>query len=185
MRQALSVAVALLAVPLGLLSLPLLVPQSFTAPPASSAPAQPGPGALSGAQVAAIAYAAGFRDQALVVAIAIAGAESAWVADALGDRYPIKGCECASHGLWQIRSCPGDDPAVSYSTAGCHPPLDRGSQAELDVPADNAAVAFRLASASADGWDNWTTYQDGAFEAWMAQAEAAAAPYAQRSGAAG
>ncbi|MGH2719343.1 MAG: hypothetical protein ACRDJU_12290 [Actinomycetota bacterium] len=185
MRKVLSVLVSVLALPLGVMALPFVAPQAFGAPPASTAAAQPGVGALSGDQVASLAYAAGFRGQALVIAVAIAGAESKWVASAEGDTFPIHGCECHSHGLWQIRSCPHRDPAVTYDTSGCHPPLDRGTKADLDDPTKNAAVALRLASSSPTGFDNWTTYTDGAYQAWMAQAEAAVAPYAQSSGGTG
>jgi hypothetical protein len=177
MRKILSVLVSVLALPLGVLSLPFVAPQAFSALPGATAPGQPGVGALSGDQVAGIAYEAGFRGQALVLSVAIAGAESRWVASAEGDTYPIKGCECHSHGLWQIRSCPHRDPAVTYDTSGCHPPLDRGTKADLDDPKDNAAVAFGLASSTANGWGNWSTYTNGDYQAWMSQAEAAAAPY--------
>ena len=181
MRKALSLLLAALALPVGILALPFLAPGSFASPP-SSASAEPGPGALSGAEVAALGAVAGFRGEALVVAVAVAGAESHWVPDAEGDTYPIKGCECHSHGLWQIRSCPHADPAVTYDTGGCHPPLDRGTKSDLDVAANNAVVAYRLASSTAAGWDNWTTYRDGAYLAWMGQADAAAAPFSQVSG---
>lgn len=182
MRKVASVLVSVLALPLGVLSLPFVAPQAFSAPLGATAPAQPGVGALGGDQVASLAYEAGFRGQALVLAVAIAGAESRWVASAEGDTYPIKSCECHSHGLWQVRSCPQADPAVTYSTSGCHPPLDRGTKAELDDPRDNAGAAFALASSSANGFDNWSTYTNGAYEAWMSQAEAATAPYAQSTG---
>jgi hypothetical protein len=185
MRKVLSVLISVLALPLGVLALPFVVPQAFGTAASSTEPAQPGAGALTGDQVAGLAYGAGFRGQALVIAVAIAGAESKWVASAEGDTYPIKGCECHSHGLWQIRSCPHADSAVTYSTSGCHPPLDRGTKAELDDPTKNAAVALALASSSPSGFDNWTTYTDGAYQAWTPQAEAAVAPYAQSLGGTG
>lgn len=169
----LSLLLSAVAVPVVLMALPFLAPASASSSPAPQAVPPPA-GALSVATVAADAYAAGFRGTALVIATAIPGAESGYVPDALGDTHPIKGCWCESHGLWQIRSCPSDDPAVAYNTDGCHPPLDRGTQAQLDDPADNAKVAFGLAM-SPSGWANWTTYTDGAYLAYMAQAQAAVA----------
>jgi hypothetical protein len=177
MPKLISAGVSIAAVPLVAIALPFLAPQSFATPP-PAAPAQPAQGALSPGQVAALAYAAGFRGQALVIAVAITGAESSMVPTVVGDQYPIKGCWCDSTGLWQIRSCPADDPTVNYSTAGCHPPLNRGTRAYLQVPANNATVAYRLASSFASGFDNWSTYTNGAYLAWMSQAQAAAAPYA-------
>lgn len=172
--KALTALLAAIAVPVVLMALPFLAPSSFAAPPAPGAPGQPVAGALSVTETAELAHQAGFRGDALVIATAIPGAESKYVPDALGDLYPIKGCECASHGLWQIRSCPHRDPAVTYDTSGCHPPLDRGKQAELDDPADNARVAFSLAT-SPGGWGNWSTYTDNAYLVFMPAAQAAVA----------
>ena len=176
MHKAISVAASAAAIPLGLLALPFLAPQSFAAPPASLGPAQPGQGALTGQQMASVAYAAGFRGQSLVVALAVAGAESHWVATAEGDTYAIKGCECHSHGLWQIRSCPHADPLLTYDTSGCHPPLDQGWREALVDPDGNASVAFRIATGSG-GWGDWSTYKNRAYEAWLPLAEQAAAAY--------
>lgn len=173
MRKLASLAVSIAALPAVLVALPSLAPNSF-ATTAALGPAQPGPGALTGQQVAAVARAAGFRGEALVIAVAIAGAESSWVGDTEGDGYPINECECHSHGLWEIRSCPHGDPAVTYDTSGCHPPLDRGDRATLLDPAANARAAYRLATGSR-GWSSWSTFDDGRFEAWLSQAEAAAA----------
>ena len=176
MRKLLSLVVSIAALPIVLVALPSLSPDSFAMTAVGSA--QPGPGALSGQRVAAVAWAAGFRGQALAIAVAIAGAESSWVADAEGDRYPINGCVCHSHGLWQIRSCPKADPQVTYDTGGCHPPLDRGDRAVLVDPDANARAAWRLASSGGGGFDEWSTYTSGAYTAWLPQAEAAAAAYA-------
>jgi hypothetical protein len=128
--------------------------------------------------VAATAFRAGFRGQALVTMVAIAGAESSWSPGVEGDTQPIHGCECHSHGLWQIRSCPKRDPQVTYDTKGCHPPLDRGDRALLVDPEVNGRVAWRLASSGGGGFDDWSTYTSGAYTAWLPQAEAAAAAYA-------
>lgn len=178
MRKLLSIAVSIAAIPVVFVALPFLAPQSLATPPPASGPAGPAQGALSPDQVAALAYAAGFRGQALVISVAIAEAESSLVPTVVGDQRPIKGCWCDSTGLWQIRSCPADDPTVTYDTAGCHPPLNRGTRAFLSVPNNNATVAYGLASSSASGFDNWSTYTDGAYLAWMSQAQGAAAPYA-------
>jgi hypothetical protein len=175
-RRLAGLAVSAVAVPLVALGLPVLSPQSFSAP--AGVTARPAPDALTGAEVAASAFRAGFRGHALVVIVAVAGSESAWSPSTEGDQYPIKGCECHSHGLWQIRSCPKSDPAVDYDTSGCHPVLDRGSRASLVDPDENARAAWRLASSGGDGFDNWTTYTDGAYIPWLPQAEAATAAYA-------
>ena len=175
-RRLAGLAVSALAVPLVLLGLPALSPESFASPVGVTA--QPAPDALSGAGVAGSAFRAGFRGQALVTIVAIAGAESSWSATAEGDTHPINGCECHSHGLWQIRSCPKKDPQVTYDTGGCHPVPDRGDRAELVDPDANARVVWRLASSGGGGFDDWTTYTSGAYTAWLPLAEGAAAGYA-------
>ena len=73
-RRLARLAVSALAVPLVLLGLPALSPESFASPVVVAA--QPAPDALSGAEVAGSAFRAGFRGQALVTMVAIAGAES-------------------------------------------------------------------------------------------------------------
>jgi hypothetical protein len=172
----LSALAALVAVPVVMASLPFVSPQSFASPPAGrTAPGIPPAGALSAQDVALVAYGAGFRGQALVIATAITGAESSMVPTAVGDNYPIKNCWCDSTGLWQIRSCPADDPTVTYDTSGCHPPLNRGTRAFLSVPSNNAVVAYGLATSSPSGFDNWSTYTDGSYLAYMPEAEAAVA----------
>jgi hypothetical protein len=175
-RRLAGLAVSVVAVPAVLLGLPALSPESFASPAGMTA--RPAPDALPGAEVAATAFRAGFRGQALVTIVAIAGAESSWSPGAEGDTQPIHGCECHSHGLWQIRSCPKRDPEVTYDTSGCHPPLDRGDRAVLVDPDANAAAAWRLASSAGGGFDAWSTYTSGAYAPWLPQAEAAAAAYA-------
>jgi Lysozyme like domain len=175
-RRLAGLAVSVAAVPAVLLGLPALSPESFASP--AGITAQPAPDALSGGEVAATAFRAGFRGQALVTMVAIAGAESSWSPGAEGDTQPIHSCECHSHGLWQIRSCPKKDPQVTYDTGGCHPPLDRGDRSLLIDPDANAAAAWQLASGGGGGFDNWSTYTSGAYTAWLPQAEAVAAAYA-------
>jgi hypothetical protein len=175
-RRLAGLAVSAVAVPAVLLGLPALSPESFASPAAVTA--QPAADALPGTEVAAAAFRAGFRGQALVTMVAIAGAESSWSPSAEGDTHPIEGCECHSHGPWQIRSCPKKDPQVTYDTRGCHPPLDRGDRDLLVDPEANGRVAWRLASSGGGGFDDWSTYTSGAYLAWLPQAEAAAAAYA-------
>ncbi|HEX9530365.1 MAG TPA: hypothetical protein VF954_04445, partial [Acidimicrobiales bacterium] len=70
------------------------------------------------------------------------------------------------------------DPEVTYDTSGCHPPLDRGDRGLLVDPDTNARAAWRLASSGRGGFDDWSTYTNGAYSAWLPQAAAAAAAYA-------
>ncbi|SRR5712692_3303197 len=168
-----SLAASVAVLPVVLVALPFVSPGS--AAPAGAV-AQPAADALPPLRVVSAASLAGFRGHALVTAVAIAGAESRWAATAEGDTHPINGCECHSHGVWQIRSCPKRDPQVTYDTSGCgKAPLDRGDRATLVDPDANASVAWALASSS--GWDDWSTYVHGDYLAWLPLAEQAAAAF--------
>jgi hypothetical protein len=110
----------------------------------------------SGAQNAArAAYASGARGQALVIAVAIAGAESRFV--------PTAHClNCAgvpedSQGLWQINL----DAHPEFRTVNLY-----------DATANGQAAA-----SVSNGWTNfhpWSTYTSGLYLAWWPVAAAAA-----------
>jgi hypothetical protein len=166
MRRTLAELAAAAALsPLALVGLPLAAggaPGAAAAPPVL-APASP---PIPGAHVAAYAHAAGFRGYALAVAVAVAGAESGWSPDALGDDHPIGGLRCPSHGLWQIRSCPGVPGG-----------LDRGTRDQLVDPAHNAQVAYRL-WITPRSFGHWSVFTDGRYLTWLDRALAVTAPLA-------
>lgn len=106
-----------------------------------------------------------------VVMVAIAGAESTWRDKAAGD-FGVGGrAQCAgytSFGLWQVNtihaaylaSATGSQNACSWA-------------AWLEVPANCARAA--LAVYASQGLGAWTTYQDGRWRAYLAQAQQAVA----------
>lgn len=116
------------------------------------------------ARVAAAAYGAGFRADALVTAVAVALAESGGRADAIGDKdLPHRGCR--SYGYWQINSCPDRDRGD---------PVRRGSSpTDLLDESTNAAAAWSI-SRRGTSWAPWTTYRTGAYRRHLDAARAAA-----------
>lgn len=115
-----------------------------------------GPVEPTGAVLAAMAArAAGFVGDDLVVAVAVAGAESNWVPDAVGGPNPNGSYD---YGLWQINDVHEDL-------------LAEGDWAD---PYYNAQMAFTIFS-EARGWAPWTTWRSGAYEAHLPAAEAAVA----------
>lgn len=95
------------------------------------------------------AYKAGFRGEALVTIVAIAGAESGWRPDAVGDSG-------WSHGLWQV-----------YTKA--HPQYPA---ARLKDPAYNAAAAWEI-SGGGGNFRPWSVYKSGAYKQYLPQARQA------------
>lgn len=114
--------------------------------------------ALAPEQVAALAYRAGFRGQSLVMAVAIAGAESTFDPAAVNT---------ATHdyGLWQVNV-----PA--------HPEYD---PARLLDPWYNAQAAWKI-SAGGTTWLPWTAYKRGRHREYLGQAQAAADAVTKTSG---
>lgn len=106
-------------------------------------------------------HAEGQRGPALVMWVAIYGAESGYRSDALGDNYPIRGLLCPSHGGGQIRSCPGTPKG-----------LDRGPREWLIVPVNNVRKALQIFT-GARGWTPWSTYTNGRYLDWTEVALAA------------
>jgi hypothetical protein len=110
---------------------------------------------LSPAQIAAYAYAAGFRGTGLRNAVAVALAESGGRTTAVGvnsDRYRSR-----DRGLWQIND-------------HWHPEV---SDAAAFNPATAAAAAYRI-SGSGRNWSAWSTWHNGSAAAQFGRAQIAA-----------
>lgn len=117
-------------------------------------------GAIIAANAAA---AAGITGDALVMAVAIAGAESSFRFDARGDAdLPEKGC--GSYGLWQINSCPERD-AGSTVRYGDRPEL-------LYNPVVNARSMAAISSGGTN-WQPWTVFKTGAYRKHIIEASQA------------
>lgn len=123
-------------------------------------------GTLTPAQIAAYAYQAGFRGQALVTAVAIALAESGGKVNAIGDQHLANNKWGWSIGLWQIRSLIADRGTGRARDA-----------TRLRDPAFNARAAFEISNGGTN-WTPWTVYKTGAYKRYLSQAQAAAASVA-------
>jgi uncharacterized protein YraI len=103
-------------------------------------------------------YAAGFRGGSLVTAVAVAMAESSCNPSASAGNPAGSGCPYGSidRGLWQINSCwhPEVSDACAYN-AQC-----------------NANAAYTI-SYSGTYWTPWSTYNNGAYAAYLSAAQAA------------
>lgn len=120
-----------------------------------------GGGALSGKNAAIAIHGAGFSGEALVIALAVAKAESNWRPTAHNSTPPDD-----SYGLFQINMLGSMGPArrMQYHLA---------SNEALFDPATNARVAFSM-SGGGSNWSPWTTYTRGNYQGNMAVARAAA-----------
>ncbi len=118
--------------------------------------ARRGPNILKPEQIALVAQKAGFTGNNLVIAVAVALAESSGNANAMGD-VTIGG----SFGLWQI-----------YCMAHPYliPPSSPDSVAWYD-PYQNAQWAYRISGGS--NWRPWSTYIHGTYRTFMPVARAA------------
>jgi hypothetical protein len=103
-------------------------------------------------QAVQAARKAGFRGQALINAVAIAGAESKYDAEALNQRYPDY-----SVGMWQINMLAH---GKKY-----------GTEAQLKNPFTNAVAAFKI-SGGGKNFGPWSTWPSAA-RGWMDRARAA------------
>jgi peptidoglycan hydrolase CwlO-like protein len=114
------------------------------------------PNILRPEQIALVAQKAGFTGRDLVIAVAVALADSHGNANAKGD-VAIGG----SFGLWQI-----------YCVAHPYliPPNDPNSVAWYD-PYQNAQWAYRISGGS--NWLPWSTYIHGTYQSYMASAQTA------------
>jgi hypothetical protein len=109
-----------------------------------------------GATVAAMAARrAGFAGADLVVAVAVAGAESGWVPDATNANTNGS----TDFGLWQINSV--------------HATILAGG--DWRDPYDNARMAYRVWAEAGRAWTPWVTYNTGAYRSHLPTARNAAA----------
>lgn len=109
---------------------------------------------IAGVQVALHAWHHNFRGDQLVIAVAVAKAESGWNT---GSRYvsPYED----SRGLWQINT---------YA----HPNFNGNSLYDAEY---NAGAAWQVYSNSNHTWRPWTTYTRGTYQQFMGQASDAVA----------
>lgn len=111
-------------------------------------------GNLSILQLWQLAKAAGFSGSDLIIAVAVALAESGGNTSAIGDRdIPVPGA--ASLGLWQINTY-------------YHPEFGPDFNTLLD-PATNAAAAFSVYRAAGNSFTPWTTFKNGAYASFVNQ----------------
>jgi hypothetical protein len=113
--------------------------------------------ALSPAQLAAYAAAAGFTGAALNTATAIALAESSGNPFVVGDSNLTPG---GSVGLWQIN-------------LAAHPEY---SAADLLNPQANANAAFQVYQDAGGQFTPWTTFKTGAYASYLPATAAISAP---------
>lgn len=108
---------------------------------------------LRGAQLAAsVATEAGFTGGDLVVAVAVAGAESSY--------NPTVRNSIGASGLWQILERAHPDLFARY---------------DWRDPTQNAAMAYSVWKAAGRSWTPWTTWTSGAYRARLLEARAAVA----------
>ncbi|MFP8886241.1 MULTISPECIES: hypothetical protein [Streptomyces] len=134
-------------------------PASVGAPADSAGPAAREVGATATTRsisCAGAGRAAGWRGDQLVLAVAIALAESGCTPGATGYNGPTTGCPygSADRGAWQINDCYHSD--VSDACA-------------YDLRC-NADAAYRIYGWSG-GFTPWTTYNTGAYQAYWSEAE--------------
>ncbi|MFJ8686070.1 hypothetical protein [Micromonospora wenchangensis] len=184
-RRALRLALGLTlvaAVGVGVMPTPATAAPAATGPAAQAAPAprpadQARPASVGGPATGAkanrvgvnavgidlcaqVAYAAGFRNNPLVTAVAVAMAESSCNPSAVGSNGPTAGCSNGSldRGLWQINNC--YHPTVTDSCA---------YNAQC-----NANAAYSISSGGSN-WQPWSTYNNGAYAGYLSAAQAAVA----------
>jgi hypothetical protein len=111
-------------------------------------------GNLTASQIAQLAVNAGFTGANISIATAIALAESSGNPQANGDTAITPG---GSVGLWQIN-------------LAAHPEF---AGENLYDPATNANAAYSVWSAAGGSFSPWSTYGNGAYQAYLSQAEEA------------
>ena len=111
---------------------------------------------MTAQQVYNTASAAGFTGSALIIAVAIAYAESRFNPSAIGDVSLQNAKWGPSVGLWQIRSLNNDflniDPVRNYN--------------KLFDPQYNADAAFKISNGGKD-FSPWSTYINGAYKGYL------------------
>src|SRR2546421_10624367 len=106
---------------------------------------------ISPQKIAQYVFNAGFRGNVLTIAVAVSLAESG--GNTTATNHNTNGT--TDYGLWQINSVHSQ-----YSTA------------LLFNPDYNAKAAWDISSHGAN-WQPWTTYNTGAYQRYMSQAQAA------------
>jgi hypothetical protein len=104
------------------------------------------------------AQQAGFTGAALLIATAIAGAESAFDPTAVGDIDLQNEKWGPSVGLWQIRSLKNPQ-AYSY-------PDNLRDAAKLKDPIYNAKAAYAISKSGTD-FSPWSTFINSAYKGWL------------------
>lgn len=102
---------------------------------------------ISDSQIAQIAHAAGWADNEVPTAVAVALAESGGNSDAVSST--------GDYGLWQINQA-------------AHPGM-----ATLD-PYDNGRNAYKIWQQAGNKWTSWTAYKNGTYLVYMGRGLAAA-----------
>lgn len=113
--------------------------------------AEPGPGQLASAGVAAIAWRAGWRGTDINIAVAVARAESGWNPK-ITNRNNNGSID---YGLFQINSI---HEAI----------LAGGNWADAQ---QNAAMAFKVWTDAGGSWGPWVTYWSGAYRQYLTDAD--------------
>lgn len=144
----------------------------LTPPSAPIGPCNLGPGPLptegyTGADlVARLAYNAGFRGDALVIAVAVARGESNYNLNALGDTTLTTPKWGPSYGLWQIRS-------LNNPSAYSFPDTLRLNDGFTLFQGDKNAEAAYAISKQGTNWRPWTVFTAGIYLQYMPEATAA------------
>jgi hypothetical protein len=120
----------------------------------------PSGGKLTPAQVAKLAYDAGFRGKDLITAVAIAGGESGWDAAA---HNPNANTGDNSYGLFQINMLGKMGPSRRASWG-------LSNNEELFDPVTNLRAAFALYTNRGGNFKDWSVYKNGSYKEHMATA---------------
>ena len=127
------------------------------------------PDKLTTLEALQLADQVGFHGAGLVIAVAVAMAESSLRVRAVHDDPGGRGVPPSiDRGLWQINSV-------------AHPDI---SEAEAFNPTDNARAALEISDHGTD-WQPWTTYRDGAYKSHLAAVRSALASDQKLADAAG
>lgn len=113
--------------------------------------------ALSPAQVFSLARGAGFDPATAVLMVAIAGAESGWNPEAVGDVGLQDATWGPSVGLWQVRSL--------RAQSGTGRERD---ETRLKNPEFNAKAAYTIFKSQ--GLGAWSAYTNGSYKSYLSQA---------------
>lgn len=107
---------------------------------------------LTDAQIAGYAKGAGFPDNQIATAVAVALAESRGRTDATNRNSNGS----IDRGVWQINSIHGDMPGDPFN------------------PADNAKMAFTIWKQAGNSWRPWSTYKSGIYRSFLTRGNSAA-----------